>query len=68
MSSRLTAAQTRSREEAASNALALENAQSLANAIALSEELRASNVLLRQELELSVQSLQSVPPHQQLVP
>ena len=68
MSTRLPAANTCSREEAARNALALENAQSLANAIALSEELRASNVLLRQELELSVQSLQSVPPHTQLVP
>ena len=68
MSSRLTAAQTRSREEAARNALALENAQSLADAIALSEELRASNVLLRQQLDNSVQPIQSVQLHTPLVP
>jgi len=61
MSTRLTAAQTRSREEAARNALALENAQSLA--IAFSEKLRTSNLLLRQQLRFSVQPSQSVQPH-----
>ena len=54
MSTRLPAANTSSREEAARNALALENAQSLANAIASSEKLRTSNLLLRQQLSLSV--------------
>jgi len=68
MSSIITAAQTRAKEEAARNALALENAQSLANSIALSEELRTSNLLLRQQLSLSVQPSQSVQPNVPLEP
>jgi hypothetical protein len=68
MSTRLPAANTSSREEAARNALALENAQSLATAIAFSEELRTSNLFLRQQLNLSVQPIQSVQLHTPLVP
>ena len=68
MSTRLPAANTSSREEAARNALALENAQSLADAIALLEESRASNILLRHQLELSVQPIQSVQLNTPLVP